>query len=140
MRRLPTLVIFVSLVCVATCSSKPESASDELKELQRTKAGDLDVVLLAKTDALPAGKSQATLEFQRGSDRHLVDVGTVKAAASMEMAGLGPMLGSVFVNKGDAPGRYTLDADLGMTGTWQLTVRWDGPAGMGSATFPRSVK
>jgi hypothetical protein len=140
MRPFSTLVIFVSLLCLTACSSKPESGSDELKELQRTKAGDLDVVLLAKTDALPAGKSQATLEFQRGSDRHLVDVGMVKAAAAMEMAGLGPMLGSVFVNKGDPPGRYILNADLGMTGTWKLTVQWDGPAGMGSATFPGTVK
>jgi len=134
-------VAFVSCILIATlsaCASKPESP--KLTELQRTKAGDLEVVLLAKADVIPPGKSQAALEFQRGSDRHLVDVGTVKVGASMEMAGMGPMLGSVFVNTGDAPGRYTLDTDLGMTGTWKLTVQWDGPAGTGSATFPGTVR
>jgi len=108
--------------------------------LQRTKSGDMDVVLLAQKDAIPPGKSQATLEFQTGADHHLVDVGTVKVGASMEMAGMGPMLGSVFVNKSDTPGRYTLDTDLGMTGTWRLKVDWDGPAGTGSVTFPGTVR
>jgi len=54
-------------------------------------------VLLATSDALPSGKSQATLEFQTARDHRLVDVGTVNVGASMEMAGMGPMLGSVFV-------------------------------------------
>jgi hypothetical protein len=117
-----------------------ESTSSQLIELQRTKSGDMDVVLLAQKDAIPTGKSQATLEFQTGADHHLVDVGTVKVGASMEMAGMGPMLGSVFVNKSDTPGRYTLDTDLGMTGTWRLKVDWDGPAGTGSVTFPGTVR
>jgi hypothetical protein len=138
MCRLAPLLILSALVLPACGSSKPESP--KLTELQRTKAGGLEVVLLAKTETIPAGKSQATLEFQRGGDRQLVDVGTVKVGASMEMAGMGPMLGSVFVNKGDPPGRYTLATDLGMTGTWKLTVQWDGPAGTGSATFPGTVR
>ena len=140
MRHVPAIVIVVSLLALAACVSKPESRPDELMELQRTTAGDLDVVLLAKSGVLPAGRSQATLEFQRASDRHLVDVGTVKVGAAMDMAGLGPMLGSVFVSKGTTPGRYTLDTDLGMTGTWNLTVQWDGPAGSGSVTFPGNVR
>jgi hypothetical protein len=139
MRGLPAFVIFASIIGLVSCTGKSESSSVRLTELQRTKAGALDVVLLAKADALAAGKSQATLEFQAGADHHLVDVGTVKVGASMEMAGLGPMLGSVFV-KANGPGRYTLDTDLGMTGTWNLSVQWDGPAGTGSATFPGTVR
>jgi hypothetical protein len=140
MRRLLASVLVVAAVVLAACTSKPEPGSPKLTELQRTKSGNLDVVLLAKTDALAQGKSQATLEFQSGNDHHLVDVGTVKVGASMEMPGMGPMLGSVVVDKGDAPGRYTLATDLTMTGTWKLTVQWQGPAGTGSVTLPGTVR
>jgi hypothetical protein len=58
----------------------------------------------------------------------------------MAMPGMSPMLGTVSVAKTDAPGRYMLDADLGMTGTRRLTVEWDGPAGKGFATFPGTVR
>jgi hypothetical protein len=136
-------VLFVSVLLLGACTAKsdtPQPGTSGLTEVQRTTSGDLDVVLLAASDALPEGKSQATLEFQAGADRHLVDVGTVKAAATMPMPGMSPMLGSVFVNKSDTPGRYTVDADLGMTGTWRLTVEWDGPAGKGSASFPGTVR
>ena len=136
--RIVSVLIVSTLVLSACSSSKPDAP--KLTELQRTKSGDMDVVLLAQKDAIPPGKSQATLEFQTGADHHLVDVGTVKVGASMEMAGMGPMLGSVFVNKRDTPGRYTLDTDLGMTGTWRLKVDWDGPAGTGSVTFPGTVR
>src|SRR4051812_10310964 len=133
-----SVLILLTLVLSACSSTKP--AAPKLTELQRTKSGSLEVVLLAPGDALPAGKSQPTLEFQAGADHHLVDVGAVKASATMSMPGMSPMLGSVFVNKTDTAGRYTVDADLGMTGTWRLTVEWDGPAGKGSATFPGTVR
>ena len=136
--RIVSVLIVSTLVLSACSSSKPDAP--KLTELQRTKSGDMDVVLLAQKDAIPPGKSQATLEFQTGANHHLVDVGTIKVGASMEMAGMGPMLGSVFVNKSDTPGRYTLDTDLGMTGTWRLKVDWDGPAGTGSVTFPGTVR
>jgi len=139
MRQYFASVLLVLAAVTMACTAKPEPESPRT-ELQRAKSGDLEVVLLAAGEALATGKSQATLEFQSGSDRHLVDAGTVKVGASMEMPGMGPMLGSVFVNKGDMPGRYTLDTDLTMTGTWKLTVQWDGPAGTGSVAFPGTVR
>jgi len=132
-------VLIVSTFVLAACAS-PKPDAPKLTELQRTKSGTIDVVLLASGDALPAGKSQATIEFQTGADHRLVDVGAVKASATMPMPGMSPMLGSVFVNKSDTPGRYTLDADLGMTGTWRMTVEWDGPDGRRSASFPGTVR
>jgi hypothetical protein len=136
--RFASVLIIGSLVHAA-CAS-PKSEAPKLNELERTKSGDLEVVLLAASDALPSGKGQATLEFQTGGDHHLLDVGPVKASATMPMAGMSPMLGSVFVNKTDTPGRYTLDTDLGMNGTWRMTVEWDGPAGKGTASFPGTVR
>ena len=82
--RIVSVLIVSTLVLSACSSSKPDAP--KLTELQRTKSGDMDVVLLAQKDAIPTGKSQATLEFQTGADHRLVDVGTVKVGASMEMA------------------------------------------------------
>lgn len=45
------------------------------------------------------------------------------------------MLGSVFLQRADAPGRYTAETDLGMSGGWQLKLEWDRLAGPGTATM-----
>jgi hypothetical protein len=140
MRRLFVFAAVVFAAMLTACTSQSTSTAPKLTGLQRTKSGDLEIVLLANTDALAQGKSQATLEFRTGNDRHLVDAGSVKVGASMEMPGMGPMLGSVVANRGDAPGRYTLDTDLTMTGTWKLTVQREGPAGTGSVTLPGTVR
>ena len=130
---------FVSLVAVLMlaigCRSTP--ADSDLIELQRARAGGLDVVLLSTDGNVTHGKDTVTVEFRRGDQ--LVDVGMVKAAATMAMAGMPPMLGSVFLERGDMPGRYMADTDLSMSGGWQLKLEWDGPAGKGSASFQATV-
>jgi len=127
--------IVVALVA-AGCSKAPESS---LKELQRTKAGALDVVLLAPSDALPQGKGFAILEFH-GSNGALVDVGMVKVNATMSMAGMSPMIGGSEVKPTPAPGRYEIATDFSMAGSWQLAVEWDGPQGRGTARLPGVVR
>jgi hypothetical protein len=128
------------LAALATLASVScgNTAGSDLIELQRVRAGNLDVVLLSSDGNLSHGKDAITIEFRRGDA--LVDVGTVKAGASMVMAGMGPMLGSVFLEKGDAPGRYKADTDLGMSGGWQLKLDWDGPAGKGSTTIQATAE
>ena len=98
----------------------------------------LAFVLLSNDGALTHGKDAFTLEFRRGDT--LVDVGTVKAGASMVMAGMPPMLGSVFLERGDVPGRYTAETDLSMSGGWQLRIEWDGPAGKGNASLQATAE
>ena len=135
--RTAALSLLTALVLTtAACGDKP--AGSALIELQRVRSGDLDVVLLSSDGALTHGKDVFTLEFRRGDT--LVDVGTVKAGASMVMAGMAPMLGSVFLERGDAPGRYTAQTDLGMSGGWQLKLEWDGPAGKGSASLTATAE
>ena len=133
--KLVTFCIFVALVS-ASCRGNP--AGSDLIELQRTHVGDLDVVVLSNDGSLTHGKDAVTIEFRKGDT--LVDVGTVKAGASMVMAGMPPMLGSVFLERGDAPGRYTAETDLNMSGGWQLKLEWDGPAGKGSTTLQATAE
>jgi hypothetical protein len=109
-----------------------------LTELKRTKSGTLDVVLLSPRDALRHGSDTFVIEF-RSAPGDLVDVGTVRASASMSMSGT-PMMGTIDVARTDVPGRYGATSEFSMAGTWRMTIQWDGPSGQGSVTFPGSVQ
>ena len=135
MKSLGFLIIIVALL---SGSCRGTDGGSDVIEVQRAHVGDLDVVLLSNDGSLTHGKDTFTVEFRRGDT--LVDVGTVKAGASMVMAGMAPMLGSVFLERGDAPGRYTAETDLSMSGGWQLKLEWDGPAGKGSTTMQATAE
>ena len=134
--RIAALSLLTACILTTAACGKPVG-SDQI-ELQRVHSGGLDIVLLSGDGALTHGKDAFTLEFRRGDT--LVDVGTVKAGASMAMAGMAPMLGSVFVERSDMPGRYTAETDLSMSGGWQLKIDWDGPAGKGSASLQATAE
>ena len=112
--------------------------SARLTELQRVRSGAIDVVVLSPRDALRHGKDDFVIEF-KAADGGLVDVGDVRASASMSMSGT-PMLGSINVQRTDVPGRYRAEGDFSMAGTWRLNVEWDGPKGKGSVAFSGSVQ
>jgi hypothetical protein len=129
-----SLVTVMSVVVVAAGCSKDAG----LKEVQRVKAGDLEIVLLASDGALNRGKDAFAIEFRR-PDGSLVDVGTVTTSANMPMPGM-TMPGSVSVERSDVPGRYRATGDFGMAGGWQVKVEWNGPAGQGSRSFEGTVQ
>jgi hypothetical protein len=136
-RGMRNLIAVAVLTLAAAACQRPAGDSD-LIELQRTRVGDLDVVLLSNDGALTHGKDAGVVEFRRGDT--LVDVGSVKGVATMPMQGLAPMLGSVFLERGDVPGRYKAETDLSMSGGWQLKIEWDGPAGKGNATLQATAE
>jgi hypothetical protein len=133
-------------VCVATamtgaiiaagCGGAARDAG--LKEVQRVRAGDLEIVLLANDGALNHGKDAFVIEFRR-PDGSLVDVGTVTTSANMPMPGM-TMPGNVKVERSDVPGRYRATGDFGMAGGWQMKVEWNGPTGQGSTSFEGTVQ
>ena len=109
-----------------------------LKEIQRVKSGDLDIVLLSADGALNQGKEAFVIEF-RNADGALVDAGTVTTSANMPMPGM-TMPGSVQVESAGVPGQYRANGDFGMAGGWQMKVEWSGPAGQGSVSFEGTVQ
>lgn len=121
------------LVLAAACGGTDQTT--QLKELQRVKAGSMDILLLAPGDALKQGQGSFFLEF-RDAGGSLVDVGTVMVGATMPMAGMAPMFGECMVKPSATKGRYEVSSNLGMAGTWRLQIAWDGPAGKGSASVP----
>jgi len=132
------VAVLMTLLLVAAAVTGCGGGSARLTELQRVRSGAIDVVVLSPRDALRHGKDDFVIEF-KSADGTPVDVGEVRAAASMSMSGV-PMLGSVSVQRTDVPGRYRADADFGMAGTWRLNVEWDGPKGKGSVAFSGSVQ
>src|SRR5262245_49422630 len=110
-----------------------------LTELQRVKSGPLDVVLLSPHDAIRHGQDSFIIEF-RSADGALVDVGDVRASATMPMPGT-PMFGSIEVKRTSVAGRYTAEAKFDMAGSWRTTIQWSEPSSPGSSvTFSGNVQ
>jgi hypothetical protein len=132
-----TCVLLLAVVSGAAASGCGRSTTP-LTQLQSARSGALEVVLLSDHDAIRHGKDTFVVEF-KSADGSLVDVGTVRASASMPMGGA-PMFGSIDVQRTGVPGRYAAASDFSMAGTWRLNVEWDGPAGRGSVGFSGNVQ
>lgn len=137
MRSLMHWGLLLALIATVSACGKAEEAP-ALKEVQRVRAGALNVVLLSASGALKQGKDSFVLEF-RGADGQLVDVGTVNVNATMAMAGMGPMLGESTVNPTSTKGRYKVASSLNMAGGWRFAIEWNGPAGHGSTSLAGTV-
>ena len=126
-------LLLVTLLCAAC--GQAGAPTESLRELARSRAGNVDVVLLTADAGLTTGKDTITVEFRGSPDGRLVNVGTVRASAMMPMTGMAPMIGPVDVQPTSVPGRYIATSELSMAGEWRLSVEWDGPVGRGSTTF-----
>ena len=107
-------------------------------EVQRVRAGDLEIVVLSPTGPFKLGRNTFTIEF-RSAAGTLVDVGTVHGSANMTMPGM-VMSGELHITRTTAPGRYEATAAFGMAGAWPIAIEWNGPAGRGSVTFEGMVQ
>lgn len=135
-------VVVVAATALIRRASAPagERASTENRGVIHTVRADaLDVVLLSSTGTLRQGRNAFTIEFRRADTTALVDVGTVRAGATMSMPGM-VMSGGLQVAPTSVPGRYSATAEFGMAGAWQMTIEWNGPAGTGSVNFQGAVQ
>lgn len=136
-RSIWAVLVTVAAVFAVACGGG--GAGDTgLKEMQRVKSGDLDIVLLSEDGALNQGKDAFVIEFHT-PDGSLADAGTVITNANMTMPGM-TMPGNVEVERTEVPGRYRASGDFGMSGGWQMKVEWNGPAGQGSVSFTGTVQ
>lgn len=124
---------------VGTSGCGRDSDTSRMTEVQRVKSGTLDVALLSQHEALRHGKDTFIIEFKSTPGGNLVDVGAVRATASMPMPGMA-MFGNIEVRRTDTPGRYAAASEFEMAGTWRMTLEWDGPAGKGSVAFSGTVQ
>ena len=112
----------------------------DLKVMQTQKAKDTTITLLNESGQWTQGKNTFVLEFASAATKQPVDVGKVTLSTSMAMPGMAPMLAGATLSPDKTPGRYLGAISFPDSGTRQVTVAWDGPAGKGSTQFSVPVR
>jgi hypothetical protein len=112
----------------------------ELKAIQTRKAKDVVMTLLSESGQWTQGKNTFVLEFTSDATKQPVDVGKVTLNAAMPMPGMAPMVTDATLSPDKVPGRYLGTITFPDSGTRQVTITWDGPAGKGSARLSVPVR
>ena len=112
----------------------------DLKVIQTHKTKDMVVTLLGESGQWTQGKNAFVLEFTAAATKQPVDVGEVTLSTSMAMPGMAPMLAGATLSPDKGLGRYLGTISFTDSGTRQVTVAWDGPAGKGSTQFSIPVR
>ena len=126
------------LLVVGGLASAAWSADQKIIQTLKTK----DVVITLKSEAgqWSKGKNAFVLEFASAKDKQPVDTGKVSLETSMTMSGMSPMIAGAALSPDKTPGRYLGTIEFPDTGTRQVTVTWEGPAGKGSTRFSVPVR
>ena len=106
---------------VVSCSRTPT----EFKPIQQQRSGDYTVTVLSDTGMLKQHSDHLRVEIRNASTNEPSNVTNLKVQATMVMAGMGPMFGTLSSPKQTGPGQYELDSDFGMAGQWNLVVTFD---------------
>jgi len=137
MERLITAAVLLAGLLGGEFSTVAWSA--ELKTVQTQKTKDVVIALKNESGKLAPGKNLFVLEFTSPSGQPL-DVGKVALSTSMSMPGMAPMAEGATLSPDKTPGRYAGTISFSDSGTRQVTVTWDGPAGKGSTRFSVPVR
>lgn len=113
-------------------------AAEKTIATQKTK--DVVVTLKSESGQWTKGKNSFALELNSAKDKQAVGAGTVTLNTSMTMSGMPPMIAGATLTPDKTPGRYLGTIEFPDTGTRQVTVTWDGPAGKGSTKFSVPVR
>jgi hypothetical protein len=116
------------------------AVSAEEKTLATQKSKDVVVTVKSEAGQWKKGKNAFALEFTSAKDQKPVDAGKVTLTTSMTMSGMAPMIAGATLQPDKAPGRYLGTIEFPDTGTRQVTVTWDGPAGKGSTKLSVPVR
>jgi hypothetical protein len=135
MRRLT--VLWTLAVLIAT--SWGTSPGADLKPIHTQKTKDATVTLMSESGQWKQGANAFALEFTT-PDGKPYDAGKASLSTSMPMPGMAPMIAGATLTPDGKPGRYKGTISFPDSGTRQVTVRWEGPAGKGSARFPVPVR
>ena len=137
MKKLTTCLGLTGLLLLSACTSAPPAAA---KEIQTERTKDLAISLMSEKGELAMGKNQFIVTFRSAASNEPVDVGSVTVSSAMAMPGMAPMTAPIELEPAGAKGQYTAKGDFAMSGAWKFEVRWDGPAGKGSASFNTNVR
>jgi hypothetical protein len=134
------LIAGVTLSAVLFAGLVQAAWSAELKVIQTHKTKDAVITLLSESGQWTKGKNSFVVEFTAAKDKNPLEAGNVSLGTSMTMSGMSPMIAGATLSPDKTPGRYLGVIEFPDTGTRQVTVTWDGPAGKGSAKFSVPVR
>ena len=112
----------------------------EDKTIATQKTKDIVVTLKSDSGQWTKGKNTFVLEFTSAKDKQPMDAGRVALNTTMTMSGMAPMVAGAMLAADKKPGRYLGTIEFPDTGTRQVMVTWDGPAGKGSTKFSVPVR
>jgi len=128
--------LIVAAVVLSACNSNAPAT----KEIESHTAGDMVITLSNEKGELAQGQNTFVIAFRSASTNQPVDAGTIMLSASMAMPGMAPMVAPIEIAPAGKPGQYVVKADFGMSGSFGVDVRWDGPGSRGSTSFHSSVR
>lgn len=120
---LAAVAVAASVLALTACGGSGGDTSN-LKQIEQQRAGEYVVTLLNETGQLKQGPNKFVLEFRKASDNQLTDVGNVQLNSLMPMPGMSPMSGGASATPSGTPGRYNVESDFQMAGTWNFTVKF----------------
>lgn len=133
---MPRLIVSVALMALLSAGGQINMAwSAELKVIQTHKTKEMVITLMSESGQLTKGHNSFVLEFTSSTTKQRLDVGKVAFDTSMAMPGMAPMVAGATITLDKVPGRYLATITFQDTGTRQVTLTWDGPAGKGSTRF-----
>ena len=128
--------LIVAAVVLSACNSNAPAT----KEIESHTAGDMVITLSNEKGELAQGQNTFVIAFRSASTNQPVDAGTIMLSASMAMPGMAPMVAPIEISPAGKLGQYIVKADFGMSGSFGVDVRWDGPGSRGSTSFHSSVR
>jgi len=134
------LIAGLMLAVLVVMGAAGSAWSAEQKVIQTHKTKDVVITLKSEAGQWSKGKNAFVLEFTSAKGTQPVDVGRVSLDTNMTMAGMSPMIAGATLAPDKTPGRYLGTIEFADTGTRQVTVTWDGPAGKGSTKFSVPVR
>jgi hypothetical protein len=134
-RLIVTLILGVSLLASVSFAD-----AAEMKPIHTQNTKDVVVTLASESGQWKQGKNEFVLELDSAKDKKPVDAGKVTLSTSMTMTGMAPMIAGATLSPDKIPGRYAGTITFPDSGTRQVTVTWDGPAGKGSTKFSVPVR
>lgn len=97
--------------------------------------GNVQIQLISPLGSVARGDNPLTLQAEDAATGAPLPVSAIAVTASMAMPNMAPMQTEVEVKPGDQPGRFQVNADFAMAGTWQVTARVDDGDRRGQTTF-----
>jgi hypothetical protein len=131
-------MVGIGLVLLSGVGAVVDAAEPKPIHTQKTK--EAVITLANEAGQLKVGKNTVVLTFADPATGKPLDMGTVAFETSMTMPGMAPMLAGATVTQDSTPGRYVATITFPDAGARQATLRWEGPAGKGTARFSVSVR